>query len=829
MKWRNLKAKLKFKPEGDIELEEEKKPVSDELSLSGMREKKVSPLNIPVWRSVLLVSAGCAAAWLFLFLFGFDKPFIIWFTALIICASWFIAIRMLLLDTRLKKFWIAWHVLGFSLMLLLPGSRGIWIASNSFSFVFLIFRRYKPYRHLTSRRRVGFFLLGVVIFSLITIGFLPSKLEEPLQFQIGDYVQTKESIPSTEKYSSLVNLGHNLTQYGLSSLRMFWFFSLFHLFFAIRLHFMRLKPKLAVSAFMIAVIPLLLVITIGLITLYSFLGESRAARARSIMENWANMAVLDENFIHSISDRSFSYETDAQRVKKTGETPVWLPEFLSSLKKDDSPYTEWASSGRAQYLWIGTELWLVKLANVENPNIRINGCHIDNTMMHGLADILHSDVILSFAGTIIQGDDSITVREDESQPNFEQIQGTFLQEEKDKQEPGDAETSLWKRSLYFGVTHLDVTHIESGQFLEQTLLITIKITISNILQELFSEKNPLSMVVMIALLSLAVIMLIMEAFALFFGVRITAGITSAVKALHRGTRRIAEGDLDSEIDIPNEDELGDLATSFNLMATAVKKGREEAIERERLESELETARKIQERLLPHEMPSVPGFEIAGTSLPSQQVGGDYFDFLDMGSEQLGIAIADVSGKGIPAALLMANLQASLHAQVIKTGEVAEVASRMNNLLVKSTDSHMFATFFYGILDRKESNFISTNAGHNPPILFRKDGKIERLEAGGLMLGFLLDQEYVQQTVTIMPGDVLILYTDGVTEAISPSEEESTGKFFGENRLIDVVGSNASNSVIEIQSAILNAIRDHTEGAPQHDDITLVIIKRREQE
>jgi sigma-B regulation protein RsbU (phosphoserine phosphatase) len=284
--------------------------------------------------------------------------------------------------------------------------------------------------------------------------------------------------------------------------------------------------------------------------------------------------------------------------------------------------------------------------------------------------------------------------------------------------------------------------------------------------------------------------------------------------------------LDSNIQIPNEDELGDLAASFNAMAQAVKKGREEAVLRAHLESELDTARTIQEKLLPHEMPRFHGFEIAGTSIPSKQVGGDYFDFLDLGEGQLGIAIADVSGKGIPAALLMANLQASLHAQTYETEKVADVTARINNLLVKSTDSNMFVTFFYGLLDRNRSTFTSTNAGQNHPLLLRSDLTMEFLAKGGLVLGFLPDQKYDQQTTTLQPGDVLVLYTDGITEARTPDKEEAGEKLFGEDRLVQVIEENAGHSAREIQAAILHAVSEHTKNTPQGDDITLVVIKRR---
>ena len=822
--WQRIKKKLKGKAPSKKKHVEPNKSIPDELSLSGMRERPVSPLNSKVWRFVLLISAGCIAAWILQVLFGLYRPFVVWIVALVAGASWVVAIRMLLLESRLKKIWIVWLSGGTLFMFLLRSSTGIWIVSLSFAFVFLLFRRYMPYRHLTSRRCSGLFLIGFVILILLISGWILAKQEAPVQPQPADPASI------SAKPNSFVVLGHNLAKYFLWSLQLFWLFSLLHLFFAIRLHFMRLKPKLAISAFLIAVVPLFLVFIMGLLTLYSVLGESRAARAITIMEDWANLAVLDENFIQTISDRSFSYDIDGKKIQGMGDESAWLPGFLSFLKTEDSPYKEWAATDTAKYFWIGPELWLISLSSPGEPKAHIRGCIIDSTMMNRLAAILKCNIKLSYAGSIMSGEDvNIQVRENSPKPDFNEISGMFLLEDAKEQESEQIQTSFWRRLFYFGVTHLDVIFFETDRFGKQTILLTIQVNISTILRELFSEKNPLSLVVMITLFSLAALMFFLETFVLIFGVRITTGITSAVKTLHRGTRRIAEGDLDTKIIIPSEDELGDLATSFNAMAGAVKKGREEAIERERLERELETARQIQEKLLPHEMPQLPGFEIAGISLPSQQVGGDYFDFLDMGTGQLGIAIADVSGKGIPAALLMANLQASLHAQVIKKGTVAEVASRMNSLLVKSTDTHMFATFFYGILDQVKSTFTSTNAGHNPPLLFREDGKIKRLEAGGLVLGFLPDQKYTQQTVKIKQGEVVVLFTDGITEAAGPSLEKISENLFGEERLIEVIRASLAKSAVEIQAAILQAISNHTGNVPQYDDITLVVIKRKKQE
>ncbi len=813
--WLEFKRKLQKKVKPEVRPAPEEEFFPEELSLKETRKKEISPLNAPVWRYVLLVSAGCAAGWLVHVLVGFYHPIAIWLGILVTGTSWVMAVRMLLLDSGAKKLWIGWLSAGF--LFLIIKSSGIWVVSVAFVFIFLLFRRYKPFRHLTSRRRAGLFLIGFISFILLTIGWLLGKQVGLIEFQ---------------ELSHVTNLGLNIAKYFLWSLRMFWFLSLFHLFFAIRLHFLKLKPKLAVSALLIAVLPLLLVIIIGIVFSYGTLGESRATRAGAILDDWAKLAALDENFMPTLSGKFFSYQTAERRVYIRGEQPSWLPEFLSALNEHKALYEEWTASEKAKYFLVGSELWLFSLGGDGQTSVQIKGCLVDKPMMDRLAFILKSDVSLNPSSQIITSSEGrqVEVKTDEAErellPSKKEILGSFLPQTRKPQDSDQPEGTIWKRPLYFGMSHLDVVSFDSGEFIDRQILLMVETSLQAIGQELFSERNILSLAVMIIILTLAVFMFILEVFALIFGLRISTGITSAIRLLHRGTRRIAAGDLETKIVIPNEDELGDLATSFNMMTAAVRKGREEAIARAHFERELETARQIQERLLPHEMPLVPGFEIAGTSLPSQQVGGDYFDFLDMGTGQIGIAIADVSGKGIPAALLMANLQASLHAQALRKGSVAEVVSRMNNLLVRSTDTHMFATFFYGILDRKKSTFTSTNAGHNPPLLFRTKKKIERLSKGGLVLGFLADRQYAEQVVNIEPGEVLVLYTDGIPEAIGPSEGKITENLFGEERLIETVKSKLSKSASEIQAAILKAITDHTANIPQSDDITLVVIKRK---
>ena len=822
----NLLAKLKPKKPCPEDSPTEDKPASGSpaFTFSGSKQKTISPLNDPVWRLILYICGGCVLTWVVGIILGSERMLSAWILALLSLTSWVMAIRMLFLDSRLKKLWMIWLSLGFLFLFVFINSGEIWIISVFFSFIFLLFRRYKPYGHLNSRRKAALFLLGVLILGLLTFGFLPSSINMTIAG-----AQIADSAPPAEQASTLLIVGRNLKSYAIGSLRFFWFFSLFHLFFGIRLHFMRLRPKLAVSAFMLVVVPLFLVTVMGLLTLYGTLGESRAIRARNILQDWTVMAIQDQGFIQGISNRSFLYTDQEGVVPVKGETPSWAQNLCTAIRETDFIFADWNFRERGAYFYVDSEVWLLTMRKEGLSDKKLEACQLNDFMLNRLAHILHCDVRLSISNPIdITTSQGLIIRSEPEEPkiNVKDIYGRYVSDSQKDPEAQASTPNLWQRSIYFGMTHIEILFFEDNQFNKQNILLLLEGSLAGLAGEFSSENNPLSQVVLAILLVLSFMMFILEIFAFFFGLRITTGITSAVSTLHRGTKRLAEGDLDTRIEIPNEDELGDLAVSFNEMAAAVKQGREEAVARERLELEIKTARKIQQKLLPHTMPDIPGFEIVGTSLPSQQVGGDYFDFLDMGEGQLGIAIGDVSGKGIPAALLMANLQASLHAQVIKPGEVAEVTSRINNLLTHSTDANMFATFFYGILDRAKSSFTSTNAGHNPPILMRNDGGIDRLQAGGLIIGFLTDQHYNQETVTLEPGDVLILFTDGITEAVDPARERVADHLFGEDRLLEVIKKKKSGSAREIQSAILKAIGDYTGNSPQFDDITLVVIKRR---
>lgn len=244
----------------------------------------------------------------------------------------------------------------------------------------------------------------------------------------------------------------------------------------------------------------------------------------------------------------------------------------------------------------------------------------------------------------------------------------------------------------------------------------------------------------------------------------------------------------------------------------------EALERRRLEAELKLAYQIQKNLLPKCDPHIEGYSISGINIPCLEVGGDYYDFIPLG-DALGIAIGDVSGKGIPASLLMANLQAALKVLGPLGHSSDEVVSKLNLLLKSSSTPNKFITFFYGLLDLKTGALRFTNAGHNPPMLVRPGQEVIDLSTEGLIMGAFSDAVYHESTVQLRPNDIMVLYTDGITEAVDPDRRQ-----FGESRLLRLVEENRDRSAAEIKQSIIDNVIAYASGQPTFDDITLIVVK-----
>jgi serine phosphatase RsbU (regulator of sigma subunit) len=245
----------------------------------------------------------------------------------------------------------------------------------------------------------------------------------------------------------------------------------------------------------------------------------------------------------------------------------------------------------------------------------------------------------------------------------------------------------------------------------------------------------------------------------------------------------------------------------------------ELLDRRRLEKELAIAREIQASFLPKRAPEVPGFDLAGATQPHDEVGGDYFDFIRVSDARLGIAIADVSGKGIPAALIMAGFRMSLLAEIRNEFTMRAVMRKVNSLLHESTERDKFVTMFYGVLDWKNRSLSFSNAGHNPPLLLRADGRVQYLLEGGVALGVLPDARYEERPVALHPGDVLLLYTDGVSEAELPSGEQ-----FGTERLERCLKRLADGTAHEILKGVVDEVTAYAGEHGVTDDLTLVVVK-----
>lgn len=301
-------------------------------------------------------------------------------------------------------------------------------------------------------------------------------------------------------------------------------------------------------------------------------------------------------------------------------------------------------------------------------------------------------------------------------------------------------------------------------------------------------------------------------------------ITNPIKKLKMSSEIIGGGNLDYSVDVKTGDELEDLANSFNKMAldlkTHIEDLRRTTAENERVQKELDLARGIQRSFLPESPPIVPGFDLAALNTPALEVGGDFFDFIPVSLDQWGLVIADVSGKGFPAALFMALSRTMLRANALGNPTVLQTICRANNMIAQEGRANMFVTLFYGVLDPKSKTLTYVNAGHNPPFVTdREGGDIVILAAKGIALGIMSDMEFEEKEVTLREGDILLLYTDGVTEAVNRK-----GEMFGQHRLAKLVEDNQKRSAQEIIQIIEQTVLEYAEGLPQFDDLTLMAVK-----
>jgi sigma-B regulation protein RsbU (phosphoserine phosphatase) len=362
-------------------------------------------------------------------------------------------------------------------------------------------------------------------------------------------------------------------------------------------------------------------------------------------------------------------------------------------------------------------------------------------------------------------------------------------------------------------------------------VLLVELSTSKLMQNVFrsesTAENTVGKIILGVLKTIVVFFLIVEIISMVIGIVLTKSITSAVYNLDRGTEFVKRGDFSQRIVVHSQDQLGALAASFNQMTEYVQQLVRERVERERLERELEIAKEVQERLFPGSPPQVGRLNVSGICLPARIVSGDYYDFLPLGDSELGLAVGDICGKGISAALLMSNLQATLRSNVLNllrqhsvNGEkaVSEVVRKLNSQIYNFTSANKFATFFYAVYDDAHQTLTYCNAGHNPPLYFNGSG-VRRLCAGGTVVGVFADSQYDQETIHVNSGDIFLAYTDGIVESVNEYGEE-----FGESRLTQLIEESRNLDAEKIKETVVDRVLSWTYAGEREDDMTLIVAK-----
>ncbi|MFQ5865529.1 MAG: GAF domain-containing SpoIIE family protein phosphatase [bacterium] len=292
---------------------------------------------------------------------------------------------------------------------------------------------------------------------------------------------------------------------------------------------------------------------------------------------------------------------------------------------------------------------------------------------------------------------------------------------------------------------------------------------------------------------------------------------------------MCKGKLIGVVNLFNKKEGGQFSKGDQRLLSIIASQSAQVIENARLyeeekqlryfEQQLEMAHNIQIGLLPKKSPQIECIDLAGKSIPAKIVGGDYFDFIELTDDRLGVALGDVSGKGIPAALLMSNLQATLRGQALINSSCKECIDQANYLLYTNTDPEKFVTLFYGVLDCKNKTMHYVNAGHNFPFLLDHRGKFVQLEIGGVVMGMFPDYPFEEGQLQLRSGEIIVMYSDGVTEAENEQEDQ-----FGEKRIKQIVRQYRHSSAKEIIEKICESVDEFTGSIEQADDITLVVLK-----
>ena len=368
-----------------------------------------------------------------------------------------------------------------------------------------------------------------------------------------------------------------------------------------------------------------------------------------------------------------------------------------------------------------------------------------------------------------------------------------------------------------------------------TLTVTTSLNVGELYDHISSPEGSLSRTLsqglLLVLFVIGALFLIIEVMALIAGFALAKSLTGSVHALFTGTERVRQGDFTHKIAITNEDQLGELAGSFNSMTASIEDLLRQAAEKKRLEEELRIAHEIQMSLLPQGPLLMRGMSVTALCVPAREVGGDYYDFLPLDAHRVGVLIADVSGKGTSAALYMAELKGLMLSLVQIHTSPRALLIAANRIIKHHLDARSFITMTYAVIDLRLRTMTYARAGHTPLIYVpgayaagqRRDVQI--LAPDGMVVGLKLDNGemferlLVEQTIALQPGDLYLFFTDGISEAMNARDD-----CFGEARLGQLVETHAHLPSDELRERVLREIAAFVGDAPQHDDMTMILLK-----
>ena len=615
----------------------------------------------------------------------------------------------------------------------------------------------------------------------------------------------------------------------------------------------RLRNRLIVTYVFIGVIPAVLLVTMAFVTLYGLAGQFAVFLVTSEIHSQ----------LRSLEAANAAVSNELAARLQRGDTPA--AESLAGLRKRDPSWGR-----RRVCAWYG-EKPLPLCDEFKGPALA-RPAFVKDRFRDIVRD--HNELHLRVATSLLLGSTTLTVVT--SEPFDKELVGNIannlgeitlfasgVMTFKDAPPSGAGGTASPQPTFTVGSlpspadkldfeiplagTSLSVIDWDSGKW-ERSALVRVRTRPSVLYSHLFAALGEFVQGVAYILIGVGIFFAIIELIALIIGTRMTRTVTAAVAQLHDATRHVDRGDFSHRIPVKSSDQLADLALSFNSMTASIEKLILEQKEKQRLENELAIAQEVQAQLFPRQVSELESLEVHGFCRPARTVSGDYYDFLSASSHKLILAVGDISGKGISAALLMATIHSAVRAysvenlpqmrEPVAVGAVSgagrvlaawpegvEVSpgallSLLNHQLYESTPPEKYATLFLGIYDGRSHRLTYSNGGHLPPILIGKDGAIRRLEAGGTVVGLFDNMTYDEGAVQMHPGEIFLAYSDGVTEP-----ENDFGEF-GEQRLIDLVRDNRNLPLPQISQIVTMAVDTWIGDNEQPDDVTLVLARAR---